>query len=215
MRGLGGGVLYMFALEEAAHDMRLALAAAKMSAHGVDEFSAGARTVTADVIFDVMIKQFIGVELGAVARQKEESYSAAGTGEPGLHGPCLVYGMSIDDEEHRAASLALESAQKIKEHSRGEPALEHHEQQVPSVGQGGELIATKALAGTRDHRGLAPGAEGAPGGSVGTQSHLVGPVNLSLGLLRLSSNRWVLFLQPAGDCLRIALVGPGAPAFAA
>ena len=52
----------MFALDEAADDVGLTLAAAQVATYGMDTFGAGARTVPPDVVLDVMIEQLIGIE---------------------------------------------------------------------------------------------------------------------------------------------------------
>ena len=124
MRGLGGRIAHVFSLEKAANDMRLALAATQVSAHGMDQFGAGAWTMVADICFDVVVEQLVGIELGAVAWQEVEPNPAVGMGEPSLDRPRLVHRMAVDDEEHGAAGLALETTEELQEHPRGEPALE-------------------------------------------------------------------------------------------
>jgi hypothetical protein len=45
----------MFAVEKAANDVWLVLAATQVSAHGMHPFGAGVRTMAADVRFDVVV----------------------------------------------------------------------------------------------------------------------------------------------------------------
>lgn len=142
------------------------LATAQVATHGAQEFAPGVRTASIYVALDVVIQEFVRIELGTVTGKEVEGNPAFRPGKPGLAHTRLMHRMAVDDQEHRTSELSLQSGEELSEHPRREAGQEHPEQQLTLVGQGRDLVAAKVLARARDHRGLAPRAEGAAGGLV-------------------------------------------------
>jgi len=95
------------------------------------------------------------------------------------------------------------------EEDRGsEAAPEHHEGQLPPVGDGRDDVAPEALPRPRDHRGLPLPPVGGAGLVVGAKPHLIAPVDQGPGLLRGPAEGRVLLGQPPAHRRRVLLEGP-------
>ena len=102
-----------------------------------------------------------------------------------------MHRIAVHDKKHLAWHRAHQVAQKVHKHLGGETSLEYLKAQGTAVGQAGDDVATEALAGLLHDRGLALHdrglALGRPAGAglvVGTQAHLVAPVDLGPFSLR-------------------------------
>jgi hypothetical protein len=120
-----------------------------------DHFLSIQRTGSTDRVgFDILIEVFVGVEFGTVARQEVDVQLLTAGLEPAERGPGQMHRMVVDDEEDFAPVLPQESAQEFQEHGHRKTLLEHHELQLPTVGEGGNKIAAESLARAQNHRSL-------------------------------------------------------------
>ncbi len=96
--------------------------------------------------------------------------------------------------------MPAQAAQELDEDLRVETLRDQHEQQLPIVvvGEGRDRRAAKPLAGAAHHRPLAAPAVGEAGGIIGTDTHLVRPVNDGPFGFCLSLKLRVLFFYPYG-----------------
>ena len=122
---------------------------------------------------DVLIEQLVGVQLGTVARQADQSktmrvvgHEASGNGPP-------VYWMTIDDQIELALGLPQQALHELDEHRVMKLALEDHERQGPAIGDRRDHVATKALSGRAHHRRLADRGIAGSCHMVAAQAHLV------------------------------------------
>src|SRR5881397_70236 len=73
-------------------------------------------TTTKRVALDVLIEQFIGIELRTVPGKEVDPDAAVLALEPLLHGCCTMYGMPVEDQEDASLHLPQQPLQEGKEH---------------------------------------------------------------------------------------------------
>ena len=115
----------MLLTEEVANDRRLLLTPVQMRAHVGDEFGLVGRAALAQRIgLDVLVKQFVGIELGAVTRKDDQLKLMFVVAGEVAGGDAAVHGMSVNDEYDLGAALLEEPAHEVDEDSIGELAFE-------------------------------------------------------------------------------------------
>src|SRR5271165_2620549 len=101
------------------------LGAAQVGANVADHLFSIQRASAADGVgFDVLVEILVGIEFGAVARQKVNSQGGAAAFEPAQG--CLGHmdRMTVDDQEDFAPVLAQQSAKEFQEDRHSEALLE-------------------------------------------------------------------------------------------
>ena len=150
------GVANMLFAEQVSDHARLLLPTVQMATDSRHHLDFGGWTALAQCVgLDVLIEQLVGVQLGTVARQADQSktmrvvgHEASGDGRP-------VYWMTIDDQIELALGLPQQALHEVDEHRVMKLALKHHERQGPAIGDRRDHVATKALSGRAHHRRLA------------------------------------------------------------
>src|SRR4051794_32856069 len=88
-------------------------------------------------------------------------------------------GVTVEDQHDLAALGVLDQAlEEVQEHGSGEALLKDAEAQRAGVGDRGDHVGLKALAGALGHRGLTDRRPRAPGTVIGAQARLVDPQDL-------------------------------------
>ena len=154
----------------------------------------------------ILVQQLVGIQLRAVRWKKIHLQILFLLFEPARRFARLVHRVLVYNQNHLSADLAPQTLQKPEEHPRGEPLLEYHEIKPSPVGDGRDHITAKAPACARNHRRLTPPTPGAPGLVVGSQTHLVAPVNLCSIALGPRANRRIFLLEPLPYQLGVSLV---------
>ena len=180
------------------HNLRLALCAPQVGADPVDHLPLVARsTATHSVALDILVEKFVGVEFGTVTRQVEQPQMIAVLGHPMFHGRRPMHRVAIDNQDRLASDLPHQATEERQEDRGREPLLEHHEQQLPAVGDRRDHVAAKSLARAWYRRRLAASAVTGADLMIAAHSHLIAPVNRSLFGLRLTADGRILVGQPA------------------
>ena len=158
------------------------------------------------IALHILIQQLIGVQFWAV-RRKEIQLDLLPMGfEPARRLAGLVRRVFVHDQNYLSTYLTQKPFQKSNEHPCVEALLEHHEAKSPPVGDGGNHIAAEALTCAGNHRRLTPPAPGASRLMVGSQAHLVPPVDLRPVALCPRPNRRIFLPKPLPHRLGVSLV---------
>ena len=199
----------MFCLKVTSDQRAVGLGRTEVSPDIADHLLSIRRTGSTDRVgLDILIEVFVGVEFGTVARQEVDAQLLAAGLEPAERGLGHMHRMVVDDEEDSAPVLPHESAQEFQEDGHRKTLFEHHELQLPAVGEGRNEIAAEPLARAQNHRRLALRTEGTAGGVVPAQAHFVRPENQSLLPAGQGANGRILAPQPGADLLGVLLEGP-------
>ena len=199
----------MFLVKVLLDDPRLTLTTPKKASHIRNELLLIVSTLTSHgIALYVLIEHLVRIQLRTVSREEEQPHLFPLSGSPRLHLGTPVDRMTIEDQKHHALALADQAPEEIDQHFAREALLEHHEVELPSVGERGNHVAPKALTGSQNHGRLAPPAIGTPGCVIRPQSHLVRPVDRGMCCLRLGSDARILLLQPTTYRLRVSLQSP-------
>lgn len=206
---LGRCVANMWRSEVALDLLRPALRAPEEAPHVAHQFKLSAGAPAADGVgLEVLVKQLIGIELGAVARQEEEPDMPLPALHPAGDSPGEMDRVTVRDHEDLPASLPSQALKEDDEDASREPSLEDHERQLASVGDGRHPVAAEASTGTRHHGRLAPATEAAPGLVVRAHPRLVAPVNLGPFSTSQRPDGRILPAQPPPHRQRVLFVGP-------
>lgn len=196
-------------MEVAPDLLRSVLGAPEEAADVADQLPLGPWALTPHGVgLDVLVEEFVRVELGAVAGQEVEPDPSRPAPHPACHGLGDMHGVPIHDHEDLPVSLAHEPVQEADEHPRGEAAPEDHKRQLAPVGDRRKHVATEPLAGARDHRRATAAPIGAARLMVRAHPRLVAPVDLGPFSTSQRPDGGVLSPQPAPHRGRVLLVGP-------
>ncbi len=116
--------------------------------------------------------------------------------------------MSINNEEYFAVCTITLLSHEKKEfltHFRLEPLLKEYDVKTTLIGDRRNHIAAKASPCSGYHQTLTTTATGAPYRVIGTQTHLIAPVNLALFLLRLYAYTMAVLIQLMANRGRVLL----------
>ena len=160
------------------------------------------------VALDILIEQFVWVEIRAVARQKKEVNLPPMACQPSLHTPGHMHWMLVDDEKDFASRMTDQPLQEYDKYEGGELLVEDHEGQLSAVGDGGDQVAAEALPRPRDHRSFSSPSVGGAGLMVGPHPHLVAPINRGSLTSGVGPDGRILLGQPVPHRLGVPLVGP-------
>ena len=155
---------------------------------------------------DILVQQLIGVQFRAVRRKEVHPQILLLPLKPTGRLACLVCRVLIHDQDYLPANLSPESLQKPDEYPCIEPLLEYHEIKPSPVSDGRNHVAAEAPSCAGDHGRLTPPAPGAAGLVVGSQTHLVAPVDLGPISLCPRLNCRVFLPKPLPYHLRVSLV---------
>src|SRR5208282_3150393 len=199
----------MFGLKITFDQRAIGLGGAEIGPEVANHFLSIQRAGTAHRVgFDILVEILVGIEFGAVARQKVNAQSGAVAFEPTPSAPGHRHRMAVDNEEDFPLVLAQQSAQKFHKDGGSEAFLEDHELQLPPVGDGRYKVAAKALAGAQNHRRPTLRTEGSAGRMIGAQPHFVRPENERLLPAGQGPNGRILSPQPRSHRLGILLESP-------
>jgi len=199
----------MLCLKVTSDQRAVGLGRTEVSPEIADHFLSVQRTGSTDRVgLDILIEVFVGVELGTVAWQEIDAQLLTTGLEPAERSPGQMHRMVVDDQEDSAPVPTQESAQEFQEHGHRKTLLEHHELQLPAVGEGRNEIAAEPLACAQNHWRLALRTEGTSGGVVPAQAHFVRPENQRLLPAGQGANSRILAPQPRADLLGVLLEGP-------
>ena len=154
----------------------------------------------------ILVQHLVGVQLRAIRWKKIHPKVRFLAFKPAGRFARLVHRVLVYNQNYLSPDLTPQTLQKPEEHPRREPLLEYHEIEPPPIGDGRDHIATEAPACTGDHRRLTPPTPGAPSLLVGSQTHLVPPVNLCPIALGPRTNRRIFLLKPLPYQLGVSLV---------
>ena len=196
--------------KEVPHQLRLGLRDSKIRADVAHHLPHVHRTDTAQSIgLHILVQQFIRIQFRTVGRQPENSNLPGMLRQPSIHRPRFVHRVAISNQKHsspRFPRQSQEAAKKIQKHPRGEALTENHERQPAPISDRGDHVAPETLTSPQHNRRLPATSVGSPSLMVGTQSHLVQPMNLRLIPPRQPPNRGVFFLQPFPHGSRVLFV---------
>ena len=100
-------------MEVALHNLRLFLCASQVTADVRDQLILIGRTPTPDrVALDVLVEEFVGIELGAVPGQEEQPESAGLVRHPSLDGSRPVCRVPVQDQERLPPHLPNHALQE-------------------------------------------------------------------------------------------------------
>lgn len=85
-------------------------------------------------LLDVMVEEFVGVEIGAVGWQQDQAVFFGLLRQPTLHRARLLYRMGVHNQINILSRVAYEPAEKIDEDHRRKTSPEHHEAQRAALG---------------------------------------------------------------------------------
>src|SRR4051812_1938182 len=160
------------------------------------------------VSLDVLVEALGGVELGAVAGQKVQLDELRVSGDPVAHEARAVSWVSVEDQHDLAAlGVADQALEEVQKQRAGEALVEDAEAQRAGVGDRGDHVRLKALAGALGHRGLTDRRPRAPGAVIAAQAGLVGPQDLGALPVGALDDLRVALLKPRPDGLVGLLVG--------
>src|SRR5260370_18728679 len=172
-----GSVLDVAFEKRVLHQLGPGLRDPKIRAKVVDHFMDVHGTNTSQgVRLHILVQQFIRVQLRAVGGQKENSDLCSMLIQPALYRSSLMDGVTVGNQKYFSLGLSRQPQQttkKIQKHSCRETLPENHEGQPPSLGDGRDHVAAKALARSKDHWRLPAPSVGSSRLMVGTQPHLV------------------------------------------
>lgn len=163
-----------------------------MTAHNGHKFGSVGRTALAEPVrLDVLVQQFIGVQLRAVAGHPNQL-------QPRLVFVCkargcsgFMHGMPIHDQIDCAGDLFEQPLQERHKDGGLEVALKHHEGEGSLVGDGRDHVTPEALAGSLHDWGSSDRSIARPRHMVTAQPHFVAPINDGVRPLGLPGKCWV------------------------
>jgi hypothetical protein len=143
-----GCILDVFPREKVGNDVRFALAAAEVAPDLAHQLRLVARALTTQgIAFDILIEQFIRVELRAIAGQEDQPNPGFIFLDPVFNPAGAMHRVTVNNEIEPARTLAEQTPEKFQENLGRKGFFEDHKVQAPLVGNGGNHIAAKALAG--------------------------------------------------------------------
>ena len=118
----------MLSLEKVGNGVWFTLATAEVAPDLAHQFClvTGALT-TQGIAFDILIEQFIRVELRAIAGKEDQTNPRLIFLDPVLHTAGAMHGVTVNNEIDPAITLAEQAPEKLQEHLGSEALLEHHE----------------------------------------------------------------------------------------
>ena len=158
------------------------------------------------IALHILVQQLIGVQFWAVRRKEIQMDLLPMDFEPARRLAGLVRRVLVHDQNYLPTYLTQKPFQKPNENPCVEALLKHHETKSPPVGDGGNHVAAEALAGTGNHGRLTPPAPGASRLVVGSQPHLVPPVDLRPVALGPRPNPRIFLPKPLPHRLGVSLV---------
>ena len=140
------GVSNMLGLEEILHDMGLLLPFMQVRANRALQLPPVSRSALGQPQLQIVIEQFIGVQLGRITRQKVQRYSAGLIRDPAPHRRRFMHRMSIHNQHDLLAFAVFHDAlQKVNEGRRHKAPFKHLKGQRASVVYRRNHVAAKAL----------------------------------------------------------------------
>src|SRR5258707_5280712 len=131
------------------HQLGPGLRDAKKRANVVDHFmDVQGTNTTQGVRLHVLVQQFIRVQLRAVGGQKENSDLCSMLIEPALYRSSFMDGVTVGNQKYFSLGLSRQpqlTTTKLPEASCRETLTKNHEGQPPSIGDGRDHVAAKAL----------------------------------------------------------------------
>jgi len=155
---------------------------------------------------DILIEQFVRVELGTVSWKKVNPDS------PGMPYPAYnllrkMNRMPVDNQKDFARMLPDEALQEVEKQWRRKPPFENPEGQCAPVGNRRKHIATESFARARDDRGMsAPAVRGACL-VIRTHPGFVAPEDSRFLSMSQGADGGILPFQPAAHRSGILFVG--------
>ena len=160
------------------------------------------------VALDILVKQFVGIEFGAVGGQIEKIDPLAMFGQPlaGLSGSvnCMVF----NDKEHFSWVLTYQAAQEINENPSFESFFEDPEVEVSLIGYGRDHVTSETLSGSFDNRCFTLNPIGATHRMIGTEPHFITPEGHGLFLFGSFPNGRIIVFQPTLNGFGVLFISP-------
>ncbi len=207
----GCRVLHTGCLKVALHDVGVPLRAPEIRANRGQHLSLVPGPLAPEGVgLDILVQELVRVQVGTVAGEEEHPDPLPVDLQPALDALRPMDGVAIHDEEEAPAGVAEEAPEEPEVDPLREGLPEHHEGQLPPIGEGGEDVAAEPLPGPGDDRGVALPAVGAPGLVIGAQPHLIPPVDRGSALFRQAPDGGVLRGKPPADRRGVLLEGPAA-----
>ena len=184
----------------ALYDVRAHLCAAEITSHsGHHSLAAGGPTAADGVRFHPAkggVQELIGVEVGAVRRQKDQADLLSVSLNPPLHLGRFVHRVLIYDQIDPTPRAAHQPSQKLDEHIAGEAFFEHHEPQRAAIGNRRDHVESPPLPGARNDGGVSFVTVRCAGLMVASKPHLVSPVDFRPFGQGLPPNTGIAHLEP-------------------
>src|SRR3989337_1886602 len=137
MTYLRSSVSHVLFVKVGTDDVGAALSRPQIGPDAADQFGLVDRTAAADGVgLDVLIQEFVRIQLRAVARKEEHPNLRRTAREPAGYRSGPVDRMTIHDEKNPTLHLAHQASEEAQKHVHRESFPEHHERQAPPVGPG-------------------------------------------------------------------------------
>ncbi len=200
----------MLFLEQVPEELRLRLSVGQVAADPGHKFSAiGGATFVEAIGFDVLVEEFIGVELLVVTRQPVEVRLGLVGGDEIAGHDRTMHRAAIHDQMQLPCRLREQATRELHEQSAIELAVEYHQRKMATVCDRRDNVAAKAQHGGSDDRRVAHQSIARTGDVVAAKAHLVPSVNDSFVPLRVPGDRRILRAQSARNCRTVTFIGPG------
>src|SRR5919204_2331716 len=141
-------------IEELLDKSWLVLRASQVRACLSDHFLLIVRALFLGRAFNILIQIFPGIPIRARGRQWFGLNLPHTFVDPGLNSSPLMHRVAVVNQNHFAYRLAQQSSQELKQYLSREGSSEHHEAQVPLIGNGRDHVTAKPLSRTRNDGGL-------------------------------------------------------------
>ena len=146
----------------------------------------------------IVVEKLVGIQVRSVGGEKEQLDFPLLSRDPCAHPAGAVDRVAVDDQENAPmASLFEQAFAKVKKDTQPELPLEDHETQLAPVCNRRDHVAAKALAGAWDNRRFALRRIRTTSLMVGSQPHLVAPIQQSFLRFRPAMDAWVFDLRTA------------------
>ena len=157
--------------------------------------------------FHILVQQLVGIQLWTVAGQEVKTKPGVVFGLP-QHNLRDMNGMAIENQKNLARMLFEQAPEEIEKYRGCKSSFENHENQVATIGNDRDHVASKSLAGAWNDRRLAPSTKGGSRLMIRTHPGFVAPEYRGFLSLGQSTNGRVLALEPTTYCGGILFVSP-------
>lgn len=163
------------------HDVRLSLGASEVETNIANHlWLVLGSLATYGIGLDILIEQFVRIQLGTIVREKEQADVTPMSLDPPFDFARTMHRMTIYDQKDLAGALTYEPTQERDHDVANEILFEDHEGQTAAIGDGGNHVAAKAFPGAGDRGRLSFPPVGRACVMIAAQAHLVAPVNLRM-----------------------------------